>query len=70
METLLGFAPFFVYIVVERIAGIMPGLLSAAIISAILLLRDAISPNRSVKILDIDCDLVWEAWLPMPGSRQ
>lgn len=53
METLLGFAPFFVYVVIERLAGIMPGLVSAAIISALLLLRDITSPTRTVKILDI-----------------
>ncbi len=53
METLLAFAPFIVYVVIERIAGIMPGLVSAAIVSFLLLLRDIISPSRTVKILEI-----------------
>jgi hypothetical protein len=53
METLLAFAPFIVYVVIERIAGIMPGLISAAIVAVALLLRDIISPKRTVKILDI-----------------
>lgn len=53
METLLAFAPFIVYVVIERIAGIMPGLVSAALLSVALLFRDIISPNRTVKILDI-----------------
>ncbi len=53
MESLLGFAPFFVYVVIERIIGIMPGLVSAAIVSAILLLRDVISRDRRVKVLEI-----------------
>jgi hypothetical protein len=37
----------------------MPGLVSAAIISAILLLRDAISPNRTVKIVDIGTTILF-----------
>jgi hypothetical protein len=45
METLLAFAPFIVYVVIERLAGIMPGLVSAAVVSVGLLLRDAISPG-------------------------
>jgi len=53
METLLAFSPFIVYVVIERITGIMPGLVSAAVVSVALLLRDIISPNRTVKILDI-----------------
>lgn len=53
METLLAFAPFIVYVVIERIASIMPGLVSAAVVSVVLLLRDLVSPSRTVKILDI-----------------
>jgi hypothetical protein len=53
MDTLLAFAPFFVYVVIERFTGIMPGLVSAALVAAILLLRDIISRDRSVKVLDI-----------------
>jgi hypothetical protein len=59
METLLAFAPFIVYVVIERIAGIMPGLVSAAAVSVVLLLRDIISPSRTVRILDIGTALLF-----------
>jgi hypothetical protein len=53
MGTILAFAPFLVFVVVERLAGVSVGLVAAAIVSAVLLLRDAISPKRVVKVLEI-----------------
>jgi hypothetical protein len=59
METLLAFAPFIVYVVIERIAGIMPGLISAAMVAFALLIRDIISPKRTVKLLDIGTTILF-----------
>jgi hypothetical protein len=39
MGILLAFAPFFGYVIVERILGVRPGLLAGAIIAALLLIR-------------------------------
>jgi hypothetical protein len=71
METLIAFAPFFTYIVIERLAGVSPGLISAAIVAVILLMRDAISPNRTVKILDIGTVILFgglAAYAPFSGA--
>ena len=53
MDILLAFAPFILYVVVERLAGIRAGLVSAAVVAAALLLRDALSRERKPKILEI-----------------
>jgi hypothetical protein len=53
MGIILAFAPFLIFVVVERLAGIPLGLVAAAIVSAVLLLRDAISPKRPVKVLEM-----------------
>lgn len=51
MGILFAFAPFFVYVVAERLWGVKPGLLSAAVVSAALLMRDW-SRTRTVKVLE------------------
>lgn len=51
MGILFAFAPFFVYVVAERLWGVKPGLLSAAVVSAALLVRDW-SRTRTVKVLE------------------
>ncbi len=53
MGMLLALAPFIVFAVIDRLVGVSPGLLAAAAVSAALLLRDWITPNRSPKILEI-----------------
>jgi uncharacterized membrane protein (UPF0136 family) len=53
MGILLAFAPFIVFVVMERVTGIMPGLWSATAVSVALLLRDALRRNRSPKVLEI-----------------
>lgn len=53
MALLLAFAPFIAFVIVERLAGIGPGLLTGAGVSALLVLRDLLSPGRSSKILEL-----------------
>lgn len=53
MALLLAFSPFIAFVIIERILGIVPGLIAAAIASAVLLLRDALSGERQVKILEV-----------------
>lgn len=53
MGILLAFAPFILFVIVERIIGVTAGLLSAAVTSAILVLRDQLSGKRSAKVLEI-----------------
>jgi len=59
MNLLLAFAPFIVFVVVERLAGIPAGLAAAAIVSAIMLVRDLITPGRSPKLLEIGTCLLF-----------
>jgi hypothetical protein len=51
MGILFAFAPFFVYVIAERLWGVKPGLLSATVVSAALLVRDW-SRTRTVKVLE------------------
>lgn len=53
MGILLAFAPFIVFAVVDRVIDSSTGLLAGAATSAILLIRDFVSHNRSAKILEI-----------------
>jgi len=53
MGILLAFAPFLAFVVVERTIGVPAGLAAGAIVSALLLLRDMVSPTRKVKVLEI-----------------
>ena len=53
MGILLAFAPLLMYVLVERLAGVTAGLIVATAVSAGLLIRDAISRDRAVKVLEI-----------------
>lgn len=53
MNLLWGFAPFFAFVIVERLAGIMPGLLAACAVSVLITLRDAIRGGWHPKWLEI-----------------
>lgn len=53
MNILLAFAPFLVFAVVDRFFDPSIGLLAGALTSAILLIRDLVSADRSPKILEI-----------------
>jgi hypothetical protein len=59
MNLLLAFAPFIVFVVVEHLAGIPAGLAAAAIVSAIMLVRDMLAPGRSPKLLEIGTCLLF-----------
>jgi hypothetical protein len=69
MGMLLAFAPFFAFVVIERLVGVPAGLAAGAAVSASLLLRDAVSRTRRVKVLEIGTFLLFGglalfAWLP------
>lgn len=73
MGTLLAFAPFFAFVVVERLIGVPAGLAAGAAVSALLLMRDALSSTRRVKVLEIGTFVLFGgltlfAW--MPGAAQ
>lgn len=53
MNLLLAFAPFVVYVIGARFAGISLALIAAALTSAALLVRDVAFQHRTVKILEL-----------------
>jgi hypothetical protein len=53
MNILLAFAPFLVFAVVERLVGASAGLVAGALVSLALLVRDAMSRERKIKILEV-----------------
>jgi hypothetical protein len=53
MGMLLAFAPFIAFAAADRLVGSIEGLLAGFAVSAALLLRDWISPNRSPKLLEL-----------------
>src|ERR1700748_2910774 len=53
MGILLAFAPFLVFFLTERLVGISAGLMAATITSAVLLIRDAVSRKKTIKVLEI-----------------
>jgi predicted PurR-regulated permease PerM len=59
MGILLAFAPFIIFAIVDRFAGSEVALVAGGSVSAILLLRDLITPNRSPKILEIGTFLLF-----------
>lgn len=52
MGSLLAFAPFLVFVVLERTVGVAAGLIAAAIVAAILLVRDVFG-HKTIKVLDV-----------------
>ena len=59
MGILLAFAPFIVFALVDRLFGPMAGLIAGAVVSAALLVRDWITPGRSLKVLEIGTALLF-----------
>jgi hypothetical protein len=59
MGMLLAFAPFIVFVIFERTVGTLPGLSAAAIVSAALLARDAMSSGRRLKVLEVGTFLLF-----------
>ena len=52
MGSFLAFAPFLIFVVLERTVGVEPGLIAATIVAAILLIRDVLS-HKAIKVLDV-----------------
>lgn len=52
MNLLLAFAPFVVFVIVERLVSVPAGLAAGAVAAAALLVRDLVTPGRSVKLLE------------------
>jgi len=59
MNMLLAFSPFIAFAVIERIVGVPAGLAAGALVSAVLLVRDFLSKERHVKILEIGTFLLF-----------
>jgi hypothetical protein len=53
MGILLAFAPFFAFAVIDRLANGTAGLIVGTAVSAALILRDLLTPNRAPKVLEI-----------------
>ena len=53
MGILLAFAPFIVFALVERIANPAVALIAGALVSMALLLRDFLTPGRTIKLLEV-----------------
>ncbi|SAL01751.1 hypothetical protein AWB80_08195 [Caballeronia pedi] len=61
MNMLLAFAPFIAFVVIERAVGVSAGLAAGAVVSAVMLARDFLSPGRRAKILEIGTFLLFGA---------
>jgi hypothetical protein len=61
MGILLAFAPFIAFAIVDRLVGSTGGLAAGFVISAGLLARDWVSPNRTPKILEIGTAILFGA---------
>jgi hypothetical protein len=61
MGILLAFAPFIAFAVVDRLFGSAEGLCAGFAVSAILLVRDWLSPNRAPKLLEIGTAILFGA---------
>lgn len=53
MNLLLAFAPFITFAIVDRVVGATPGLIAGALVAIALVIRDALSKKRTVKILEV-----------------
>ena len=61
MGMLLAFAPFIAFAVVDRLAGSVEGLCAGFAVSALMLIRDQFSRERSPKILEIGTAILFGA---------
>lgn len=52
MNILLAFTPFIMFVIIERTVGVLEGLATGTLVSAGLVLRDWLSPERRVKLLE------------------
>jgi hypothetical protein len=61
MNMLLAFAPFIAFVVIERLTGVPAGLAAGAIVAAVLVVRDLVTPGRQAKLLEIGTVLLFGA---------
>jgi len=61
MGILLAFAPFIAFAVADRLLGSVEGLFAGLAVSAFLLIRDWLSPNRKPKLLEIGTAMLFGA---------
>jgi hypothetical protein len=61
MGMLLAFAPFLAFAVIDRLIGSVEGLFAGFAVSAVVLLRDWLTPNRSPKLLEIGTAILFGA---------
>ncbi len=61
MNILLAFAPFLVFALVDRFVSPVAGLTSGALVAAALVVRDMVSRNKKVKVLEVGIDSLWRA---------
>jgi hypothetical protein len=61
MNILLAFSPFLVFVVLERLIGVEPGLLGAVATSLLLLTSDVVIRRRTPKVLEIGTMLLFGA---------
>ena len=59
MNILLGFSPFFAFVVMERLVGPMAGLVSGAVVAAGLLLWETVGRRRAAKVLEVGTFLLF-----------
>jgi hypothetical protein len=61
MGILLAFAPFVAFAVIDRLAGPTEGLVSGAVVGIALIVRDAMTPGRTPKILEVGTAVLFGA---------
>jgi hypothetical protein len=61
MNILLAFSPFLVFVVLQHLIGVEPGLLGAVVMSLLLLARDAVIRRMMPKVLEIGTVLLFGA---------
>jgi hypothetical protein len=59
MGILLAFAPFLVFVVVERLVGVAAGLAAATVTSGGLLVRDTLIRKKMIKVLEVGTFLLF-----------
>jgi hypothetical protein len=79
MAILLSFMPFILFVIIQSLMGVIVGLIAATLVSAVLLARNLVSPNKTIKVLDIGTVVLFgvlavyaclsKATLPIPWVR-
>jgi intracellular septation protein A len=64
MNLLLAFSPFIAFAIVDRTVAATPGLIAGALVAAALVLRDALSRLRRIKILEVGTVILFGGLTP------